>query len=150
MNNIQTLEHPTLNGLKSLTLDDLTTNTMSASNLNANYMDGDFFSIDTIEARDVQVDAELHLTNNGFIIVGKGTESEVTVTDDQIIVLANMRSNIQAQIDLLDSDATDLVDDISSNAYDIAINSNDIATIENKQIVIQETPVIWCYILARA
>ena len=71
MNNIQSLEHPTMNGLKSLTLDDLTTGSMVTSNLNANYMDGDFFSIDTIEARDVQVDAELHLTNNGFIIVGK-------------------------------------------------------------------------------
>jgi len=147
MNNIQSLEHPTMNGLKSLTLDDLTTGSMTASNLNANYMDGDFFSIDTIEARDVQVDAELHLTNNGFIIVGKGTASEVIITDDEIKFLADIRSNIQDQVDLINNDTTNLVDDISLNTYNIGVNainiSNNVIDIaQNTTDINQNTTVI--------
>ena len=127
MNNIQTLEHPTMNGLKSLTLDDLTTDTMNASDLNADNIDGNYFSIDTIEANDIQVDAELHLTNNGFIIVGKNTPSEVIVTDDEVKHLANMRSNIQAQIDLIDNDTSGLAINVAQNTADIDANRLDIS-----------------------
>jgi hypothetical protein len=128
MNNIQTLEHPTMNGLKSLTLDDLTTDIMNASDLNADHIDGNYFSIDTIEANDIQVDAELHFTNNGFIIVGKNTPSEVIVTDDEVKHLANMRSNIQAQIDLIDNDTSGLAINVAQNTADIDANRLDIGT----------------------
>ena len=62
INNIQTLDHPTMNGLVSLTLDDLNTSTMTTGDLNAENMDADYFSIDTIEANNIQVDQELELT----------------------------------------------------------------------------------------
>jgi hypothetical protein len=76
---INTLTSGTINGLTSLDLTDLTTNTLNADNI-----DGEFFSIQTIEANDVQVDNELELTNNGFITIGKNTAQEITITDTRI------------------------------------------------------------------
>jgi microcystin-dependent protein len=129
INNMDTLTYPTINGLKSLNIDELVATDIDVSNI-----DGNFFSIGTIEAYDVQVDAELHLTNNGFIIVGKGTASQVIVTDDEVKHLAGMQSNIQAQINTvqqnIDNVDTDKTADIATNTTNISILDNDLNLLE--------------------
>jgi len=84
------LTQPTINGLSNLELTDLKTDTLSSNNI-----DGEFFSIQTIEADSVQVDNELELTNSGFITIGKGTGNEITITDTQVGYLDGVTSNIQ-------------------------------------------------------
>jgi hypothetical protein len=77
----------TINGLNSLDLD----------TLNVSDIDGVFFSINTIECNDLQVDNELDLTANGVIKIGKNTETEITITDTQLGYLDAVSSNIQEQ-----------------------------------------------------
>ena len=95
-NGLETIVSPTINGLKSLNLDTLDVDTLQSNNI-----DGDFFSIQTIEANDVQVDNELELTNSGLITIGKNTGQEITITDTQIGYLDGLTSNIQTQIKCL-------------------------------------------------
>ena len=128
MNNIKTLEHPTLNGLTSLSLDELTTDDLTASNLVSNNIDGNYFSIDTIEALDIQVDQELELTESGYITIGKGLPGEITITDTEVGYLDGVTSNIQDQIDSIDNDTTDLEARITVNEGDISTNTANIAT----------------------
>ena len=128
MNNIKTLEHPTLNGLTSLNLDELTTDDLTASNLVSNNIDGNYFSIDTIEALDIQVDQELELTESGYITIGKGLPGEITITDTEVGYLDGVTSNIQDQIDSIDNDTTDLEARITVNEGDISTNTANIAT----------------------
>jgi hypothetical protein len=52
-----TLYSGTINGLNSLDLD-----TLNVTDLDVNNIDGDFFSINTIECNDLQIDNELDLT----------------------------------------------------------------------------------------
>jgi hypothetical protein len=120
---INTLTYPTINGLKSLNLDELTTGTINTNEIVSNNIDGNYFSIDTIEASDIQVDNELELTNSGFIIVGKGTQTEVIITDDEVKFLAGITSNIQSQIDNIDGVASSIVTDIATNTANILINT---------------------------
>jgi microcystin-dependent protein len=117
------LTQPTINGLSNLELTELTTD-----NLNANNIDGDFFSIQKIEADDVQVDNELELTDNGFITIGKNTPQEITITDIQVGYLDGVTSNIQTQInnstgDLsqLQIDLDELEDDVNANQHSIGL-----------------------------
>jgi microcystin-dependent protein len=116
---INTLTSGTINGLTSLDLTDLTTNTLNADNI-----DGDFFSIETIEANDIQVDNELELTNNGFITIGKGSGSEITITDTQIGYLDGITSNIQTQINTSSTDTSQLRIDLTEAEDDINANSS--------------------------
>ena len=121
---INTLTSGTINGLTSLDLTDLTTNTLNADNI-----DGDFFSIETIEANDVQVDNELELTNNGFITIGKGTGSEITITDTQVGFLDGITSNIQTQINNTSGDTSQLRIDLTEAEDDI----NDLQSLSGLQ-----------------
>jgi len=89
----------TINGLSSLDLD-----TLNVTNLDANDINGDFFSINTIECNDLQVDNELDLTTNGVIKIGKNTPSEITITDTQLGYLDGVSSNIQTQLNTLSTD----------------------------------------------
>ena len=113
------LTQPTINGLSNLELTDLTTD-----NLNANNIDGDFFSILKIEADDVQVDNELELTNSGFITIGKNTGSEITITDTQVGYLDGVTSNIQTQINSTSTDTSQLRIDLTEAEDDINANFN--------------------------
>ena len=121
MSTNDTLNIPTINGLQTLTLDALNTDALNASS-----MDGNYFSIQTIEANDVQVDNELELTNTGFIIVGKGSPTEVIITDDEVKFLAGITSNVQNQIDGISINTTDIINDISDNTHDITVNRQNI------------------------
>ncbi len=113
---INTLTSGTINGLTSLDLTDLTTDTLNADNI-----DGEFFSIDTIEATDVQVDNELELTNNGFITIGKGSGSEITITDTQVGFLDGITSNIQTQINNAITDTTQLQTDLTAVELEVDV-----------------------------
>ena len=89
-NNINTLNSPSMNGLGSLSLDELTTDRLKSDNI-----DGEYFTIETMEAYNVVVDNKLELSSTGFIIVGRDTVGEVIITDDQLRYLDGMDSNIQ-------------------------------------------------------
>jgi hypothetical protein len=66
MNNLhQSLNHPTIAGLKSLELDDL-----NVLNLNADIMDGNIIYYNKIEGNEIIVDTKLTLTSNDVISVG--------------------------------------------------------------------------------
>ena len=113
------LTQPTINGLSNLELTTLTTDV-----LNANNIDGDFFSIETIEANDVQVDNELELTNSGFITIGKNTGSEITITDTEVGFLDGVSSNIQTQINNTTGDTSQLRIDLDALEDDVNDNSS--------------------------
>ena len=113
-NGLETIVSPTINGLKSLNLDTLDVDTLQSNNI-----DGDFFSIKTIEANDVQVDNELELTNNGFITIGKNTGTEITISDIQIGYLDGISSNIQSQIDNVNGNTSQLQNDLTEAEDDI-------------------------------
>ena len=122
------LTQPTINGLSNLELTDLTTD-----NLNANNIDGDFFSIETIEANDVQVDNELELTNSGFITIGKNTGSEITITDTEVGYLDGVTSNIQTQINNTSTDTSQLRIDLDELEDDVNQNQSRIGLILSVQ-----------------
>jgi len=89
ISNISTLTQGTINGLNSLYLDELTTNTFTSETMN-----GDLFYIDKVEAKEVIVDTKLSLTNTGVISVGTKT-----ITDIELTYLDGVRDFIQKQID---------------------------------------------------
>ncbi len=97
----------TINGLNSLDLD-----TLNVTDLDVNNIDGDFFSINTIECNDLQVDNELDLTANGFIKIGKNTPSEITITDTELGFLDGISSNIQDTLQTLSTDLNTAETDI--------------------------------------
>ena len=105
----------TINGLSSLDLD-----TLNVTNLDANDINGDFFSINTIECNDLQVDNELDLTANGVIKIGKNTPSEITITDTQLGYLDGVSSNIQNQLQTLQTNTQH----ITSAVYDTYISDS--------------------------
>ena len=89
ISNINTLTSGTVNGLNSLSLDELTTTNFSAQSMN-----GDIFYIDRVEAKEVIVDTKLTLTSTGVISVGNKTISDIELT-----YLDCVNDNIQKQID---------------------------------------------------
>ena len=116
-NGLETIISPTINGLKSLNLDTLDVDTLQSNNI-----DGDFFSINTIETSKLKIDDELDLTSTGFITIGNGTPEEVTISDIEISYLDGLTSNIQTQINnstvdvsQLRIDLTEAQDDINDN-----------------------------------
>jgi hypothetical protein len=118
-----TLYSGTINGLNSLDLD-----TLNVTDLDVNNIDGDFFSINTIECNDLQVDNELDLTANGFITIGKNTPSEIIITDTQLGYLDAVSSNIQQQLNTLSTDlglAETDIDTLQTNTQNLeATNDN--------------------------
>ena len=76
MNNLdQSLNYPTMTGLKSLDLDELTT-----IDFKANTIDGDIIYYNRIEGNEIIVDTKLTLTNTGVIAVGNYIISDVELT----------------------------------------------------------------------
>jgi len=131
MNNIQSLNFPTMSGLKSLDLDVLSV----SDKLTVDNIDGQFFSIDTIEADNLQINNQLHLTASGFISVGD--VSPVFITDTQISYLSNLSSDVQEQINNIDIDTSSIILDVSQNKIDISENAYNIDLIENNIINIE-------------
>jgi microcystin-dependent protein len=118
----------TINGLNSLDLD-----TLNVTDLDVNNIDGDFFSINTIECNDLQVDNELDLTANGVIKIGKNTPTEITITDQQLGYLDAVSSNIQEQLNTLSTDlglAETDIDTLQTNTQNLEA-TNDTNTFSN-------------------
>ncbi|MGA1047223.1 MAG: hypothetical protein ACO3UU_04380, partial [Minisyncoccia bacterium] len=122
----------TINGLNSLDLD-----TLQVTDINTTNIDGNYFSINTIEANDIQVDNELELTLNGFITVGKNTPEEITITDTQVGYLDGVTSNIQSQIDNITLDTTDIENRLSTAEGEINIIQTDIISLESNVVTLQ-------------
>jgi microcystin-dependent protein/predicted DNA binding CopG/RHH family protein len=133
-----TLYSGTINGLNSLDLD-----TLNVTDLDVNNIDGDFFSINTIECNDLQVDNELDLTQNGVIKIGKNTPSEITITDTQLGYLDNVSSNIQEQLNTLSTDlgsAETDIDALQTNTQNLTATSTT-NTFTNSTTNFKDAPV---------
>jgi len=128
----------TINGLNSLDLD-----TLNVTDLDVNNIDGEFFSINTIECNDLQVDNELDLTANGFIKIGKNTATEITITDTELGYLDGISSNIQDQLDTLSTDlntAETDIDALETKTQNLTATSTD-NTFTNSTTSFKDAPV---------
>ena len=114
MNNL--LNYPTITGLKSLDLDELTT-----VDFKANTIDGDIIYYNRIEGNEIIVDTTLTLTNTGVINVG-----DKTITDIELTYLDGVNENIQYQLDVLTNNANNN----NSLAGTVAKNTTDIEAIK--------------------
>jgi microcystin-dependent protein/predicted nuclease with TOPRIM domain len=119
-NQISTLTSGTINGLNSLNLDELNTTT-----LNAGTMDGELFYIDRIEANEIIVDTNLQLTNTGVISVGN-----VEISDIELTYLNGVSSNIQTQIDNVNSVNSGLVSTVNDHTTQIASLELDVGNLQ--------------------
>ena len=100
---INTLTTGTINGLNSLALDELTTNTFTSDTI-----DGNLIYYNKIEGNEIIVDTKLTLTSTGVISVGDKIISDIELTyldgvssniQTQINAIAGAESNLQGQID---------------------------------------------------
>ena len=122
----------TINGLNSLDLD-----TLQVTDINTTNIDGNYFSINTIEANDIQVDNELELTLNGFITIGKNTAEQVIITDTQIGYLDGVTSNIQNQINNITIDTTDIETRLIIAEGEIDTLQTDVVALETNVTTLQ-------------
>ena len=91
MNNLDQLNYPTVTGLKSLDLDELT-----ATNFVAATIDGDIIYYNRIEGNEILVDTRLSLTSTGVIAVG-----DKLISDVELTYLDCLYDNVQYQLDVL-------------------------------------------------
>jgi hypothetical protein len=110
MNNINTLTTGTINGLNSLSLDTLTT-----TNLNSDFIDGDLIYYNKIEGNEIIVDTKLTLTNTGVISVGSSTISDIELT-----YLDGVNSNIQTQINNINTNNSGLSATVNQHTAQIS------------------------------
>jgi hypothetical protein len=75
MHNINQLIYPTITGLQSLQLDELST-----TNLNSDVIDGNVIYYNTIEGNEIIIDTKLVLTSTGVISVSSSTISDIELT----------------------------------------------------------------------
>jgi len=115
------LAFATTNGLSNLELTDLKTDVLTVGNFNADAMTSDFLRINNIEVNNLQIDIELNLTDNTYIILKKDTINQVILSENELVYLDGMTSNIQEQLDL-DSANIDV------NSGNIIVNSNNISS----------------------
>ncbi len=118
MNGLNTIETPTINGLRSLTLDQLDTSILSA----------DSIYLSNIETSDIIVDNDIILLANANIIA-----NGATITDVELSYLDGATSNIQSQLEILNTKCLNIV---GTDATTTTIN-NDLVLTQN-----METPGI--------
>ena len=125
---INILTTGTINGLNSLALDELTTNTFTSGTIS-----GDLFYIDRVEAKEVIVDTRLTLTDTGVISVGNKI-----ITDIELTYLDGVTSNIQAQINAVSGAESGLTSTVALHTTQITalqatdvIHSNQITALQN-------------------
>jgi hypothetical protein len=126
---INTLTTGTINGLNSLALDELTTNTFTSGTIS-----GDLFYIDRVEAKEVIVDTRLTLTNTGVISVG-----DKIISDIELTYLDGVTSNIQTQINAISGQESGLASTVALHTTQITalqatdvIHSNKIGDLEDE------------------
>jgi len=121
MNNLdQSLNYPTMSGLKSLELDELTTDSFISDTI-----DGNIIYYNLIEGNEIIVDTKLTLTNTGVISVG-----DYIISDIELTYLDGLDSNIQNQLNALSNE----VQNNSSLAGTVAKNSRAITALEYEDI----------------
>ena len=124
MQGINDLGFPTINGLKSLNLDQLETTI-----LNANTIDGNIIYYNRIEGNEIIVDTKLTLTNTGVIAVG-----DKFISDIELTYLDGVSSNIQTQINDINTNNPQLILTVNSHASQIAaLQKSD--TVQNNAII---------------
>ena len=124
-NGINSLNIPTINGLQNLTLD----------NLDVGTIDGDLFYIDRIEASEIILDRKLTMNNNSWFNVN-GT----TVSDIELSYLDNCNSNIQTQINNVNTGNTNLQTQINTHTGQItSLQSSD--TTQNSTLSTHTTQI---------
>ena len=131
---INTLTTGTINGLNSLALDELTTTTMSAGTI-----DGDIIYYNRIEGNEIIVDTKLTLTSTGVISVGNKFISDIELT-----YLDGVSSNIQTQINNINTNNSALVTTVNLHSIQItALQAKDV--IHTNKIGILEDEVTDLY-----
>jgi hypothetical protein len=131
MNNLdQSLNYPTITGLKTLELDELTT-----ENIIAGTIDGNIIYYNRIEGDEIIVDAKLTLTNNGVISVGN-----VTISDIELTYLDGVSSNIQTQINNINTNNAGLITTVNQHTTQInALEASD--TVQNATLSTHTTQI---------
>jgi hypothetical protein len=115
MQGINDLGYPTINGLKTLNLDELDTTI-----LNANTIDGNIIYYNRIEGNEIIVDTKLTLTNTGVIAVG-----DKFISDIELTYLDGVSSNIQTQINTINTNNSGIITTVN-------LHTTQIATLETK------------------
>lgn len=124
-NGINSLNIPTINGLQNLSLD----------NLDVGTIDGDLFYIDRIEASEIILDRKLTMNNNSWFNVN-GT----TVSNIELSYLDNCNSNIQTQINNVNTGNTNLQTQINTHTGQItSLQSSD--TTQNSTLSTHTTQI---------
>ena len=116
MQGINDLGFPTINGLKSLNLDELDTTI-----LNANTIDGNIIYYNRIEGNEIIVDTKLTLTNTGVIAVG-----DKFISDIELTYLDGVSSNIQTQINNIVSQENNYQSQIDTHTNQIGILQDEV------------------------
>jgi hypothetical protein len=111
MNGINELQYPTLNGLKSLTLDSLTADNIYLENIETN--------IETID--------EALILNAGAYIAAYG----IDISDEEISYLSGATENIPSQINTNGGNITTNAGNITTNAGNITTNKSNIETLQD-------------------
>jgi hypothetical protein len=121
MNNLDQLNYPTVTGLKSLDLDELT-----ATNFSAATIDGDIIYYNRIEGNEILVDTRLTLTSTGVIAVG-----DKLISDIELTYLDGVTSNIQQQLNSITNNSAAItalqISDTSQNINISALQTSDTA-----------------------
>lgn len=128
MQGINDLGFPTINGLKSLDLDQLNTTI-----LNANTIDGNIIYYNKIEGNEIIVDTKLTLTNTGVISVG-----DKFISDIELTYLDGVSSNIQTQINNINTNNSGLISTVNTHTSQITAIQT-INTAQTNQITALQT-----------
>ena len=121
MNNLdQSLNYPTMSGLKSLELDELTTDSFISDTI-----DGNIIYYNLIEGNEIIVDTKLTLTNTGVISVG-----DYIISDIELTYLDGRDANIQFKLDSLNN----AIQINNSLAGTVAKNSRQIQALQYQDI----------------
>ena len=114
MNNINTLTTGTINGLTDLSLD-----TLTATTLNSDTIDGKLIYYNKIEGNEIIVDTKLTLTNTGVIAVG-----DKIISDIELTYLDGVSSNIQTQINNINTNNSGLQSTVNTHTAQITTLQN--------------------------
>jgi hypothetical protein len=121
MNQMNTLQYPTINGLKSLQLDNLTTDVLNAKNM----------FLESLEVADIVVDSKLTIGDDA-VIETNGLE----ISNEELSYLDGATSNIQSQLGNLNTRVTQNEDDITELDTRVTQNEDDIILLEDKTVAL--------------
>ena len=112
MNGINSLDNPTINGLRSLALDQLDTGHINTESL----------YLENIETNDIVIDDALILQSGASILA-----NSKTISDIELSYLDNTSENIESRFIVNEGNISQNTYDISQNTYNISQNTYDIS-----------------------